>query len=365
VLALLSFVATVAYVRGVLEGRRRWLPLLVVTLTAMLYTHNWALFLCFALAVATLVFAREHLREALLAAAGVAVLYAPWLPTLLYQAKHTGAPWSREPSFHALLLAPGAVVAGDGPLVAFALAGGIGIAALVRHDRHARTVVYALAATVVVTVTAAWLVSQLSPAWATRYFAVVLGAVLVLCAAGIARAGRLAVVALAFVLVLWTNNPPKADKSDVREVVALVAPYVQRGDLVLSTHPEQTPALRYYLGGGLRWATTLGPVSDPQLMDWRDAVDRLRAAKPRPTLARVLHEVPPGGRLIVIAPIFRDYRAWRAKWTKLVYKRSLRWQSLIAHDRDFRHVKHLQANEIDLEKRFFKPVQADVYVKRA
>jgi mannosyltransferase len=362
-LALLSLLATVAYVRGVVQGRPRWLPLLVVTLVAMLYTHNWALFFCFGLAIGTLVFARDHLREALLAAAATAVLFAPWLPTLLYQVRHTGAPWSRVPSLHALLLAPGAVLAGDGPLVAFALAGGIGLAVAIRADRAARAIVFALAATVVVTVGAAWIVSQLSPAWTTRYFAVVLGPVLVLAAAGVARAGRLGVIALALVLVMWTNNAPKADKSDVREVAALVAPYVHRGDLVLSTHPEQTPALRYYLGGGLRWATTLGELRDPRVMDWRDAVERLRAAKPRPTLARVLATVPPGGRLIVIAPIFRDYRAWRAQWTKLVYKRSVRWQSLIAHDRRFRHVRHLQADEIDLEKRFFKPVQADVYVR--
>jgi len=76
------------------------------------------------------------------------------------------------------------------------------------------------------------------------------------------------------------NAAPKPDKSNVREVAALARPYVHRGDLVVSTHPEQTPALRFYLGTGFRWATTLGPVRDPQIMDWRDVVDRIRAALP-------------------------------------------------------------------------------------
>jgi mannosyltransferase len=358
-LAFLSVLATLAYVRGVVDGRRRWLPLLVGALAAMLYTHNWALFYCVGLAVATVLFARAHAREGAIAAAATLVLYAPWIPTLLDQVQHTGAPWSRAPSLHALLLAPGGVLAGDAPLVAFALAAGIGLAAVRRRD-----VVYALGTSVVVTVLVAWALSQLSPAWATRYFAVVLGAVLLLCAAGVARAGRLGVIALALVLVLWTNNAPKADKSDVREVAALVAPYVRPGDLVLSTHPEQTPLVRYYLGSGARYANTLGPARDPQVYDWRDAVDRLTAAKPRATLEPLLATVPPGGRLIVIAPIFRDYRAWRAEWTHLVYRRSLAWQRLIAHDRRFRHTHHLVANEIELRKRFFKPVQADVYVRR-
>ena len=34
-------------------------------------------------------------------------------------------------------------------------------------------------------------------------------------------------------------------------------------------------------------------------------------------LERLLATVPPGGRFVVISPVFRDYRAWRAKWTKL------------------------------------------------
>jgi mannosyltransferase len=360
-LALLSVFATVAFVRGVVDGRRGWLPLLIASLAAMLYTHNWALFFGAALLVATVLVARRHWREALIAAVGTALLYAPWLPTLFEQVQHTGAPWSLVPSLHQLLLAPGAVVAGDAPLVAFALAGGIGLVAIVRADDRSRRVVYALAAIVVTTIFLAWLVSQLSPAWATRYFAVVFGASLPLFAAGISRAGRVGAIALVLVLVLWTNNSPRADKSDVREVAALAAPYVHRGDLVLSTHPEQTPALRYYLGDGFRWATTLGAVRDPWTHDWRDAVDRLEAAQPRKTLDRVLAEVPPGGRVLVVSPIFRDYHGWRAEWTKLVYQRSTRWQQLLAADPRLRRVAAVQADEFKLEKRFGKAVHAVVY----
>ena len=85
--------------RRAAAGRRCSSP----TLALMVYSHNWALFFCLALAVATVLYGRERLREFALVAPAWRVLYAPWLPTLLTQARHTGAPWSTKPSFHELL----------------------------------------------------------------------------------------------------------------------------------------------------------------------------------------------------------------------------------------------------------------------
>jgi hypothetical protein len=143
-----------------------------------------------------------------------------------------------------------------------------------------------------------------------------------------------------------------------------VAPYVHPGDVVLSTHPEQVPVLRYYLGAGYRWATTLGPDSDPQVMDWADALQHLRAATPQADLAPVLASVKPGQHLVVVTPVFRDYRAWEARWTKRVYVTSQIWTRAIAHDPRFREVAWIHSDEILLKRNFFKPVQAFVYVRR-
>jgi uncharacterized membrane protein len=60
--AFLSIVVTFAYVEAIVRGRRAYAPLLVGGLALMLYTHNWALFLCVGLAVATFVVARERLK---------------------------------------------------------------------------------------------------------------------------------------------------------------------------------------------------------------------------------------------------------------------------------------------------------------
>jgi mannosyltransferase len=257
------------------------------------------------------------------------------------------------------------VLSGDAPFMAIALAGGVGIATVVRRRGDpARRPVLALAAVVGVTVLVAWLASQISPAWTTRYFAVVVGPLLAISAAGLVRAGRLGLVALILVFVIWSNSVQQDNKENARELIHQVAPHVQRGDLVLSTHPEQVPVLRYYLGPGYRFATQLGPVTDTQVMDWEDALSRLRAVTPARDLEPVLASVKPGQHLVVVSPVFRDYRAWQSRWTRLVYLTSQVWTADIARDPRFRPVAAIQPDEILLKVNYFKPLQAVVYVRR-
>src|SRR5205823_14427926 len=136
----------------------------------------------------------------------------------------------------------------------------------------------------------------------------------------IVRGRRVGLVALVSVLFLWWGFNVRNEKENAKAIAAQLGPSLHPGELVISTHPEQVPVLRYYLGPGLRWATTLGPVDDAQVFDWQDAVSRLRAARPKFVMPRVLATVPPGGEFVVVSPLFRDYRAWRAKWTRLVWR---------------------------------------------
>ena len=360
--AFLGLIATLAWVKAIGDGRRRWLPVLALVLTLMVYVHNWALFLCVGLAVATALFKRERLRDFLYVAIAVFVLYLPWLPTLLSQAKHTGAPWATRPNFHDLVLAPGAVLSGDAPFMAFVLVGGVGLAAVVRrrHDRE-RMLVLSLSTIVGVTVLAAWVESQISPAWTTRYFAVVLGPLLLVGARGLFRAQRLGMFALVAIVFLWFGFQVKDNKENANKLAAVLTPYVHPGTLVISTHPEEVPVLRYYMGSGLRWANTLGPVPDDRIFDWRDAVSRLRATPPRQTLDNLIATVPKGQDFIVFTPVFRDYRAWTSRWTKLVWEKSEDWTGILASDPQVRLVRQVTTDEVAVKENYFKLMQAFVY----
>jgi hypothetical protein len=175
------------------------------------------------------------------------------------------------------------------------------------------------------------------------------------------RAQRLGFVALVALVFFWGGYTVHNDKENAKQIAGGVQPYIHPGELVISTHPEQTPVLRYYLGDRQRWATTLGPMADPRLFDWRDAVERLRATRAKPTLDSLLATVPRGREFIVVAPVFRDYRAWRATWTRLVWEKSSAWTWLLERDPRLRLVAHVVSDEIAAKRNYFKPLQAFVY----
>src|SRR5439155_26402304 len=117
-----------------------------VLLAALLYTHNWAFFSALSLAVAlALVWRAGEDRRALARGAGVgfglaALLYAPWLPTLVFQTLHTGAPWATPPSFSTLVKSPNLLLGGQSGTYVVALAGGAGLSALACRSLRVRTV---------------------------------------------------------------------------------------------------------------------------------------------------------------------------------------------------------------------------------
>ena len=202
----------------------------------------------------------------------LALLYLPWLPIVIFQAAHTAAPWAERPSPLLLLGMPGGLFGYVAvPLLALAVFFALRAAAACRPRR--RVLIGMATATAVL----AWLCSQIEPAWATRYLAVVLGPLLLAFASVVSRGARWTAVALAGVAVVWLMSGPPPIKSNVRTVSTGVAPSIRPGDLVVSTQPEQVPALYRYLPRGVVYLTPMGLVSDPRQTDWRDGLTRLRA----------------------------------------------------------------------------------------
>jgi hypothetical protein len=183
----------------------------------------------------------------------------------------------------------------------------------------------------------AWIFSQLSPAWTTRYLGVALGPIFLLASFGLARAGNLGLVALAIVLAVW-SLPKTAileNKSNAADLAAAVNERLRPNDLVVTLQPEQHPLVHYHLRGGLVEATELGQVKTKGVMDWRDAEERLKAATPEKNLAPLLDRVPPAGHVLLVHPVTTNTNDWDAPWTALVRRRSAQWGRALEADSRF------------------------------
>src|SRR3954447_7110941 len=386
---LLSLLATTFFLFAFVQRRRKFLPFFAVSLAALLYTHLWSAFFVMAVGVITLLLLRkrrELFRDALLGFGGAFVLYLPWLPTALYQVKHTAAPWAQGPTWRAAQQIPRTLAGGkyEVPITAIVLAVGLTVALLVRRRGESASssvggerlrmergdrpgwVAFGLLATMV---GLAWVISKASGVWVPRYFAIFVGPFVIWMGWLFARAG---VVGLAALVILgagfqfYPHAPEKLFlKSNVKFVVADAATKLKRGDVVLSTHPEQVPLIYHYMNEagahGMRYATELGPFPDPQVMDWRDATERLRKTRASRDLVPILDSIKPGRHLYLIRPITTRETEWIAPWTALVKRRSAQWIHVVDRDKRFK-LEKISNNFLQVGHRN-GAVQGRLYVK--
>ncbi len=356
-LALLSLVSVTCFIHCFIFGRRKWLLLFVGALSLALYTHNWGLFLAFALGVTALLWlvrAQQPRREMVWVAgsfAAVGLLYLPWLPTLLVQARHVGAPWSSPPVVREAISSVSAVLGDERVLVALLLTG-----ASLLIDRHLRprfdewVVPLALGVTAGVTVAAAWLAAQVTQAWTIRYFGVFLPPLLLLTSWVFRRARAQGILALALVLLFSVHPlgrltglrpPPKPyDKSNVWSVSQRLVPMLRPGDLVVSMQIEMIPLLVYYLnpsGGPIDYATPEGLVREPEVVDWRDATARMNSARAESGLIPLMNRLSPGNRLVLTCPTSSMLRS-PLPWFQIMRNHCAEWQTALSSAPGFRLV---------------------------
>lgn len=346
---VLSLLATAAFLHVFAFGRRRYLPAFMILLALMLYTHNWGLFLAVGLACALVPcwyvseIRSSFWRDALIGFGGAGLLYLPWLPTLWHQIRYTGAPWLNSPNFGAPIQISRSLLGGGTPTVALLLAGGTGLAAILqrRVEDKERTALIAGAVIVLATLAVAWSVSQVSPAWTTRYLGVLLGPMLLVAALGLARAGMLGLVALVVILGIWGlprsyGLANKSNAADLRKAV-VGENLLREGDLVISMQPEQGPLLAYHfeeLGGApdLRFASPLGAVENDRVMDWTNGGERMENSTVANNLEPLIASLPEGGRVLIVHPVTTRADDWDAPWTELVRRRSAQWGAALAQD---------------------------------
>ena len=332
------------------SARSQWWALAYgATLAVLVYLHNWSIFLGAAGVLATLLplrgadraGRRRLARDVVVAHGATLLLVLPWLPTLLQQSRETGAPWSAAPNVTQLFSVVSSLGGRPGPgagLVLLLVGVGVAVHGL-RPSPTLRRRVGALGALLVGTVVLGWIASQVSPAWAIRYMAVLVGPTILLLGAAVSTRSRIVTVATLLLIVGWGFDPLGSrleHKGGPRGMVDVAAPELRSGDLVLSTHPEQVPVLSYELshrGGpsGLRYATALGPAPETRIFDWRNALDRLQRTKPAPTARRLVADQRPGSRVLLVQPVIGTGN-WEGPWTKLIARRRADWARALSSD---------------------------------
>lgn len=356
------------------RGRSTWWRLAAIAVVSglLLLTHYWSMWLLGTTGLALLVVWRKGttaevrgaaLRAALAVAAG-GVLFAPWLPTFLYQATHTGTPW-------AAATRPTGVVG----LTFFDYGGGFGTA-----DPHLAALLLFLAAVlgVLAVATSPWRMAldvRTAPqlrwegiivagtfviasgvayigraAFASRYTAVVFPFVMLLVAGGLSRfTPRLALDVAVVVLVgsllvgaAWTVVTPRTQARLNAEAVASLA---QPGDLVVYCPDQLGPSHQREMRDDLRQVSypTFG---DPRFVDWVDYAERNKAADPVAFADRAVSEAGPDHRIFVVwAGVYKTYED---QCERLVAELAARRGAAnpVSSDRADRYFEHASVTEI-------------------
>jgi mannosyltransferase len=342
-MVFLGLLATAGLLHGFVFRRRAYLWLFGVCLALMLYTQGSALLYWLGAAVA-LVFVWRSVpdrrggfaRDAALCFDGAAIVFLPWLPTAIDQIAHATNPWHYTPLTGATV--PSQLLGSERVDVTLLICVVIAVAPLVVRARR-RTpeaaMFWALIAIPAVALAVGRIVGFFVPIWAWRYFAPIVAPLLLLGALSTARARIVGVAAIIFCVVFLANAGSFAPsyKSDMQDVVAEMAPLLHPGDLVVLGQPEQAPLAWYYMPSGLRYASTMGRISDPSVMNWMGAMSRLQDADPRAAVGPLVASLKPGQQLLYVRPLTEGAKNWSAAWPALVRRRSAQWGQLLQDQR--------------------------------
>lgn len=330
--SLVSFLALAGYllVDDVVRGRRSG-PLRLAAIAGvsglLLLSHYWSMWLLGAAGLVCLWQWRRAdepevragaLRAALAMAAG-GLLFAWWLPTMLYQSAHTGTPWSQpvRPTVTASMVltdfAAGTSFPDAPALTAiYALLFAVGLFAVRAHgtevvldlrtNRQVRFEAMVVALTLAIGIVIGFATRS---AFASRYASVLYPIFLLVVAAGVTRFadrrvrnGVLAVVLLASGLGA-VYNAFVFQRTQVRELTDEIRTQGRPGDVVVFCPDQLGPSGSRALGPGF---TTLAfpTLDDPARVDWVDYPARNAAADPEAIGNRILERAGADHSIFVV-----------------------------------------------------------------
>src|SRR5436190_2666926 len=327
-LVVLLSLALLLFLRRVWLGAgTRWIVAAAVVVASLLLTQYWMLFVVAAVgAVAVVLTVRgsEPARRVLVTLAVGCLGLLPWLPSFLFQLRHTGAPWGSPPSLADALAAP-VDWAGSTPATAAYLLAACYYALLVLSvaavatsggillGRRLRQPAAVLAGVTFATLVIGTLVSELMrSAYASRYSAIVLAPFILAIAwgfEGLPRPWRarafVAVVALALLTSAWLPAKLRSQSGQVADALAAAKPH----DVVVFCPDQLGPAVHRQAPHAGRQVVypTMGA---PSFVDWVDYEKRNDAANPDAFAQRVLAMLGPHDALWFVYsqgyPTFHD-----------------------------------------------------------
>ncbi|HET6966533.1 MAG TPA: glycosyltransferase family 39 protein [Acidimicrobiales bacterium] len=298
---------------------------------ALLYTHDWGIYLT-AATVAVFLWKAWARRDRTLAGwvvgcgAATLLLWAPWIPSFLYQAGNTAAPWAVRPQIGDFFADPASALGGT---LGFLILPLLVIGAWACRDLIStgdRRIAWSIAAVALVTAVLGFAGAQVDPSWTVRYLAVIIAPALLAAAGALASTGRGRTVLLAgcSILALWAvvglllpNPNGRYAKDNMGAVARAAAPLLKPGDVVIVTQTEQVPVAYRYLPRGLLYMTPTGPVADPSVVDWRNIIHRLQQTAPCQALSPTLDALPVGTTVLEIDPV-RFLGARSSAWARAV-----------------------------------------------
>ena len=270
----------------------------------LLYTHYWSLYLI----ATTMVWLawqgwrgraewRSGARASFAAAVVGCLTFLPWLPTFVFQSKHTGTPWATPANFAAMVNAVSSFAGGSTSqgralaLMFFALAGlGLfGAAVDRRHidvDIRTRPLGRPLAVAVLGTLAAAIAGGFLTnSAFDARYASVVFVPLILLVSIGLAtfrdRRIRSIVLTLAVVAGLAGSiTNITTNRTQAGQVASAIAHDGHPGDIVAYCPDQLGPAVDRLLPPGRYVQTTFPRDTGPTYVDWVDYAAASAAGSP-------------------------------------------------------------------------------------
>ena len=311
---LLTGLGFLALQRAVAKPRPGNLIAVAIVTAALLYAQYWSVYLVAMVGIWLVVSIWRTRRKgrpqdspwaALIAVVVGVLLFVPWVPTFVYQAKHTGTPWAAPPNFSAVINALTGFTDNQGStlqtatnqgrllaVIYFAMLAlavfGIGLSGrIIELDLRTRPRTRALVFVVLGTLFAAIAGGILtSSAFSARYAAVVFLPFLLLVALGtttlLSPVGRAVVVGLAVVAGLISSaQNVTTQRTQANAVATALNAQAKPGDIIAFCPDQLGPSVYRQVDNPSHYDMVTFPRRiGPAIVDWVDYAATVAAASP-------------------------------------------------------------------------------------